>query len=507
MKLSGENWATQVKRLRIKECEFDPMLEMKQINDQWEKRINHRPRPYKKITKNVYVCNKMALHEEVEEMEACDCKKACSEDCMNRSVHMECVPGACRIASRKGDCQNQRFHRRQWRNVVARDTKQGNKGWGLFTKEKLAEGDFVIEFVGEVIDDEESAKRLELMRNTGERHFFMLMLHHDIVIDARNKGNASRFTNHSCRPNVEIQKWNVNGHLRLGLFTLRDIKEGEELTIDYRFTHFTLERWRCLCGESGCAGWMDASSAEKQAALLRSGEGKPKSKRRKRAAAPPAKKVSSLSLLWNAQWEECEAEEAGFREQRLFVLRDVAAPSQPCQDYNPKAWHKRAFAAAQVRGIGQHVSSPSNARTLETFALPAQQSALPLPKSRCVAKAKLSKTSHCGTRRGLIGARAARVAGEYAFCTASCYNCAGNSPITSRPVSYACAVIWPAELRRFMKGQHPWRYGESVQIDDNFDASKIQHVLDHMDSDCVDKAPEVSFTNRFALLPMAQFSC
>ena len=58
-----------------------------------------------------------------------------------------------------------------------------------------------------------------------------------------------------------------------------------------------------------------------------------------------------------------------------------------------------------------------------------------------------------------------------------------------------------------MKGQHPWRYGESVQIDDNFDASKIQHVLDHMDSDCVDKAPEVSLTNRFALFSMAQFSC
>ena len=56
-----------------------------------------------------------------------------------------------------------------------------------------------------------------------------------------------------------------------------------------------------------------------------------------------------------------------------------------------------------------------------------------------------------------------------------------------------------------MKGQHPWRYGESVQIDDNFDASKIQHVLDHIDSDCVDKAPEVSVTNRATLLLMAPF--
>ena len=56
-----------------------------------------------------------------------------------------------------------------------------------------------------------------------------------------------------------------------------------------------------------------------------------------------------------------------------------------------------------------------------------------------------------------------------------------------------------AELRRFMKGQHPWRNGESVQVDDGFDASKIQHVLEHMDSDCVDKAPEVSSNDKLSM--------
>lgn len=47
------------------------------------------------------------------------------------------------------------------------------------------------------------------------------------VIDAGPKGNLSRFMNHSCDPNLETQKWNVNGDVRVGLFALRDIKEGQ----------------------------------------------------------------------------------------------------------------------------------------------------------------------------------------------------------------------------------------------------------------------------------------
>ena len=32
--------------------------------------------------------------------------------------------------------------------------------------------------------------------------------------------------NHSCGPNLETQKWHVNGDVRVGLFALRDIKAG-----------------------------------------------------------------------------------------------------------------------------------------------------------------------------------------------------------------------------------------------------------------------------------------
>lgn len=55
-----------------------------------------------------------------------------------------------------------------------------------------------------------------------------------------------KFINHSCNPNVGIKG-------RVTVMALRDIKEGDELTIDYS----TIEgdtRWEmeCLCGEKNC---------------------------------------------------------------------------------------------------------------------------------------------------------------------------------------------------------------------------------------------------------------
>ena len=33
--------------------------------------------------------------------------------------------------------------------------------------------------------------------------------------------------NHSCQPNCETQKWNVNGDVRVGLFASEDIPAGK----------------------------------------------------------------------------------------------------------------------------------------------------------------------------------------------------------------------------------------------------------------------------------------
>ena len=46
--------------------------------------------------------------------------------------------------------------------------------------------------------------------------------------------SESRFANHSCDPNCRTEKWTVGGETAVGLFALRDIAEGEEVTYNYQ---------------------------------------------------------------------------------------------------------------------------------------------------------------------------------------------------------------------------------------------------------------------------------
>lgn len=61
---------------------------------------------------------------------------------------------------------------------------------------------------------------------------------------------------HSCQPNCETQKWTVNGDTRIGLFALRDIEPGEELTFNYNLACDGETRKACLCGAPNCSGFI-----------------------------------------------------------------------------------------------------------------------------------------------------------------------------------------------------------------------------------------------------------
>ncbi len=68
----------------------------------------------------------------------------------------------------------------------------------------------------------------------------------------RAQGNNARFINHSCDPNCETQKWLVRGELAIGLFALKDMPKGEELTFDYNFERYGDKPMRCYCGTKAC---------------------------------------------------------------------------------------------------------------------------------------------------------------------------------------------------------------------------------------------------------------
>ena len=96
----------------------------------------------------------------------------CGEACINRTLNLECVAGHCPSCTRDDeDCGNQRFARKQ--GAALESKRAGAKGFGLFSKVDLAKGQFIIEYVGEVLEEEEYARRKNFYAEVGQvRRFF-----------------------------------------------------------------------------------------------------------------------------------------------------------------------------------------------------------------------------------------------------------------------------------------------------------------------------------------------
>ncbi|KAJ3373238.1 histone methyltransferase set2 [Kappamyces sp. JEL0680] len=188
---------------------------------------------------------------------------ACGIDsgCINRELSIECPEDGCPCGP---FCQNRKygFSLRHYAPIQVFDTH--SKGFGLRTKMALKRGSFVIEYCGEVITTNILKKRIVEHAKTGAKHFYFMALKSNEVclpisrqyIDASRKGNISRFMNHSCNPNCALQKWVVGSHMRIGIFAIKDIPEGTELTFDYQFENYGAEPQPCYCGEAVCTGFI-----------------------------------------------------------------------------------------------------------------------------------------------------------------------------------------------------------------------------------------------------------
>ncbi|MEI6493403.1 MAG: SET domain-containing protein [Verrucomicrobiota bacterium] len=109
-------------------------------------------------------------------------------------------------------------------------------GRGLFAAKDIPSDTAVHTFTGPILTSEE-------VEALGEASCYPIQIAPDAYIDPLPPG---RFINHSCSPNAAIRDRDV-------LFTLRDIKKGEELRFDYSTT-MSEQRWRmdCYCGADSC---------------------------------------------------------------------------------------------------------------------------------------------------------------------------------------------------------------------------------------------------------------
>ncbi|CAH9106659.1 unnamed protein product [Cuscuta epithymum] len=209
-----------------------------------------QPMPYTNIRRNVYRTKRIKKRLEDDGI-FCSCNSiagssgVCGRDCLC-SLLMSCCSSGCKCNS---SCLNKPFQQRLAKKL--RIVKTEKCGSGIVADEDIKCKDFIIEYVGEVIDDKTCEERLWKMKHSGETNFYLCEINRDTVIDATYKGNKSRYINHSCCPNTEMQKWTVDGETRIGIFATCDIKRGEHLTYDYQFVQFGADQ-DCHCGAVGC---------------------------------------------------------------------------------------------------------------------------------------------------------------------------------------------------------------------------------------------------------------
>ena len=127
--------------------------------------------------------------------------------------------------------------------------RSGVHGKGVFAVQDIAEGETLIEYVGEIITWQEAQDR-HPHDPANPNHTFYFHVDEDRVIDALHGGNSSRWINHSCDPNCEADE--VDG--RIFIKALRNIRAGEELNYDYglvideRYTPKLKAEYPCWCG-------------------------------------------------------------------------------------------------------------------------------------------------------------------------------------------------------------------------------------------------------------------
>ena len=238
---------------------------------------------------NKYLVPRPPLDSESLDFLACQCtpEHPCNDDstCVNRAIHIECDPKNCPVGAL---CQNQRMHKCQNAKTVPFHT--GSRGWGLKTDQDLSAGDFVIEYIGEILDMEMCKERIKRAHENSTNNFYMLTLDQGLIIDAGQKSNHARFINHSCNPNCETQKWRVKGEPRIGIFARVDIPAGTELTFDYHLDSLGNDKKKCLCGSKNCSGFLGVKSIK----VVASSEPARKIKKRRKSKPAPKKEVKEV---------------------------------------------------------------------------------------------------------------------------------------------------------------------------------------------------------------------
>lgn len=127
---------------------------------------------------------------------------------------------------------------------------------GIFASTDIPRDTPIIEYIGEKITKAESQRRGDALINrskkSGGAAVYIFTLNQRFDLDGAKGRNPARYINHSCAPNCEA--YIIRG--RIWIYSLRDIKAGEELTYNYGFDIESWDEHPCRCGTDRCVGFI-----------------------------------------------------------------------------------------------------------------------------------------------------------------------------------------------------------------------------------------------------------
>ena len=197
--------------------------------------------------KNLFFCSKACLwaRQSRNFYRGCGCKGSCSaKSCTCFAANRECDPDLCACdactdppnqTAVKQKCRNDNLTMNRRQHLLIAESSVPGGGWGVFTKYAVQKNEFLSEYVGELISQEEADRRGVI--HDERRCSYLFNLSSDRVVDGFRKGNKARFLNHSENPNCRTKILFVNGEQRIGIFADRALEAQSELFFDYRYNH------------------------------------------------------------------------------------------------------------------------------------------------------------------------------------------------------------------------------------------------------------------------------